>query len=279
MRVDGVERDSISVLDRALQCGDGLFETLRVRDARPEFLPRHLARLRSGCRRLRFPPIAWTRLSSEVQELAGQTREGVLKIMLTRGQSERGYRFAADQQATRVLTLAPLPAWPAQLAQRGIRVRTCATRLCAQPALAGIKHLNRLEQVLARAEWDEPDIHKGLVLDREGNLIEGTMSNVFVVRGDTLLTPSLTACGVAGIMRSVILDLARHLDIAVQIRPLSLQQAQHWSEVFVCNSLIGIWAVRRIDDLAEYPRGPLTETLCNALAARRESDQDNWYSS
>jgi 4-amino-4-deoxychorismate lyase len=278
-RVNGIARDSIPLLDRAVQYGDGLFETVRVREARPEFLARHLKRLDSGCQRLRFPPIPWASLVQEVTELAGQAPDAVLKIILTRGRGERGYRFAPDQKATRLLTLAPLPEWPADILRHGIRLTICATRLCMQPALAGIKHLNRLEQVLARAEWDNPGIHEGLMLDHTGHVIEGTMSNIFLVCEGTLVTPALTACGVAGIMRSAILDLARQLGLATEIRPVTLQQVRNSSEIFVCNSLIGIWPVRRIDGLADCPIGPLTRALADALISYRDSDEGNWNSS
>jgi 4-amino-4-deoxychorismate lyase len=279
VRVNGITQDWIPALDRAVQYGDGLFETVRVRNAEPEFLARHLRRLRSGCERLRFPAIPWEKLLAEAAELAGQMPDGVLKIILTRGLGERGYRFGPDQEATRLLVLACMPHSHADLAQRGILVTRCNTRLCAQPLLAGIKHLNRLEQVLARAEWDDPGIHEGLLLDHDDYVIEGTMSNIFVVRGGTLLTPALTRCGVAGIMRSVIMDLARTLGIETEIRPLTLQQVQGSSEVFVCNSLIGIWPVRKIEGLADYPIGPLTQALAAALTSYHDSDQGNWYPS
>lgn len=278
-RVNGIARDSIPALDRAVQYGDGLFETVRVRGARPEFLARHLKRLGSGCQRLRFPAIPWASLVQEVTELAGQAPDAVLKIILTRGQGERGYRFEPDQDATRLLTLSPLPEWPADIARHGIRVTICDTRLCVQPVLAGIKHLNRLEQVLARAEWDNPGIHEGLMLDHTDHVIEGTMSNVFLACEGTLVTPTLTACGVAGIMRSVVLDLARQFDLPTEIRPVTLQQVRNASEIFVCNSLIGIWPVRVIDGLADYPIGPLTLAFADALISYRNSDEGNWYPS
>ncbi len=277
-RVNGLARDTVPILDRAVQYGDGLFETVRVRGARPEFLGRHLKRLESGCQRLRFPAIPWPRLAQEVTELASHLPDAALKIILTRGQSERGYRFDPDQAATRLLALAPLPQWPVDIPRDGIRARLCATRLCSQPLLAGIKHLNRLEQVLARSEWDDPGIHEGLMLDQGGNMVEGTMSNIFLVCEGTLVTPALTACGVAGIMRSVILDLARQRDLNTEIRPVTLQQVQNSSEVFVCNSLIGVWPVHKIDRLADYPVGRLTRTLADALLGYRDSDEGNWYS-
>ena len=279
IRVNGTARDSVAALDRAVQYGDGVFETVRVRCGEPEYLERHLSRLRAGCQRLQFPPIPWDRLSREVNELAVQRPDAVLKIILTRGSGARGYRFDARQQATRLLMLAPLPDWTADPWQLGVRVRICDTRLCSQPLLAGIKHLNRLEQVLARAEWDDRAIDEGLMLDYDGRLIEGTMSNVFLVAAGSLLTPALTSSGVAGIMRSVILDLARQLGVTTEIVPLTLEQAQGASEVFLCNSLIGIWPVRSIQGLADYPIGRLTRALADRLACHRDTGPGAWYAS
>lgn len=279
IRVNGIGRDSIAALDRGVHYGDGVFGTLRVRAGEPEYLQRHLTRLQAGCQRLRFPAIHLETLVQEITELARQLPDAALKVILTRGPGARGYRFDARQQATRLLTLSPLPDWPADVGQRGIRVRICETRLCAQPVLAGIKHLNRLEQVLARAEWDDPAIEEGLMLNHDGYLIEGTMSNVFLVSSDSLVTPALTSCGVAGIMRSVILDRARRLGVNTEIRPLTLVEAQRASEVFVCNSLIGIWPVRNIEGLASYPIGPITRALVDSLVSHRETGESTWYPS
>jgi len=279
IRVNGIPRDSIGALDRGIQYGDGLFATLRVSGGEPEHLPRHLTRLQAGCQRLRFPAIPWETLAQEVAELAAQLPDAALKIILTRGPGARGYRFDTAQQPTRLLTLSPLPEWPADVGQRGIRARVCQTRLCAQPLLAGIKHLNRLEQVLARAEWDDPAIHEGLMMDHDGHLIEGTMSNLFLVEPGSLVTPALTSCGVAGIMRSVILDLARQLGVNTEIRSLTLEEVQRASEAFVCNSLIGIWPVCSIERLAAYPIGPITRALTERLASHCESGEGTWYPS
>lgn len=121
--------------------------------------------------------------------------------------------------------------------------RICLTRLGQNTALAGIKHLNRLEQVLARREWGDPDIREGLLLDAEGNVVEGTMSNLFAIQGSTLVTPDLTRCGVAGIMRTVVLEQAAGLGLGVSVQPLPLAEVEQADELFLTNSLIGVWPV------------------------------------
>ena len=150
----------------------------------------------------------------------------------------------------------------------------CATRLCHNPLLAGIKHLNRLEQVLARREWDEPSIGEGLLLDVDGRLVEGTMSNLFLVRGQMLLTPDLRRCGIAGIMRSIILEQAERQSLAAEIRSLEAADLQAADEVFLCNSLIGIWPVIAVDDRT-YRKGPVTTRLQQLLEAA-EDDGSAW---
>lgn len=146
-----------------------------------------------------------------------------------------------------------------------------------QPLLAGFKHLNRLEQVMARTEWDDPDIAEGLMLDQEQRLIEGTMSNVFIVNGRELLTPDLSNCGVAGVIRSVILDLAATLGFKSQVRCLTLDDVKASQEVFICNSLTGIWPVVCVEDLGEFGIGRITRQLQVAMQADGIEDNGNWY--
>ena len=211
--VNGVPQTHIAVADRAVQYGDGLFETFRVHQGHPAHLERHLARLKAGCRRLNITTVSWDTLMREIADIAAPHDAAVLKVIVSRGSGPRGYRATPELQASRILALSPLPQWPAHISTTGARLTVCDMRLARQPALAGIKHLNRLEQVVARAEWDDAETAEGLMLDRYGQVVEGTMSNLFLVRGGILLTPDLSACGVAGVMRSVILDRALDLGI------------------------------------------------------------------
>ena len=143
-------------------------------------------------------------------------------------------------------------------------LRVCKTPLGLNPALAGIKHLNRLEQVMARAEWDDTNIAEGLMLDVAGHVIEGTMSNVFCVRQDTLFTPDLTHCGVEGITRERVLKTAGRNGLEAVVTQLGLADIRQADEVFICNSLIGIWPVRRLAEKSWLP-GPITKALKQAL--------------
>lgn len=262
---------------RALHYGDGVFETLRISASTPEFLDRHLHRLRAGCERLALDQPDWDALRSEIIGHAAGVDGGVLKVILSRGSGERGYGFRTGQGVTRQISLYPSPQPATQNQDRGIRVHVCDMRLATQPRLAGIKHLNRLEQVMARAQWPE-DSQEGLMLDYQGNLVEGTMSNVFVIRNDTLFTPPLDQCGVAGVMRSVILDLAADRAVQTVLEPLRIDAFDGTESLFVCNSLIGIWPVAAIAGKGAFKIDSLTRKLQQALTSLDKRHNGNWYS-
>jgi len=258
--VNGMATDSLSTLDRGLLYGDGLFETIAVHNRTPRRWSRHLARLQRGCARLGIAQPDAGLLETEAAALCRDAQRAVLKLIITRGTGGRGYRPDPAAAPTRILQLHPYPSWPADCALTGVRTRLCELRMGYNPALAGIKHLNRLEQVLARAEWDDPAVSEGLLQDQHGYLIEGTMSNVFLVRDNTLLTPGLTRCGVAGVTRGLILELAQQAGIETSVRNIAIGELTGMDEVFLCNSLIGIWPVNAIGD-RQYPVGKLTQQL------------------
>lgn len=258
--INGKAVDCVASADRGLLYGDGLFETIAVVDGVLRHWPRHLCRLQAGCDRLGIPAVDAALLEDECRTLAGDAAKAVLKVIITRGRGGRGYRVPDKPVATRIVQLHEWPVFPSACAGHGVNVRVCNTRLAQQPALAGIKHLNRLEQVLARQEWSDPDIMEGLLLDSAGHLIEGTMSNIFLVRHGTLLTPDLRQCGVAGIMRTRVLELADRLSLAASVRPVEIKHLREADEVFICNSLIGIWPVIVLD-ASSYEKGAVTARL------------------
>ncbi len=274
--VDGEPAGSVPVDDRGLQYGDGLFETFAVRAGDIQFPERHFTRLAAGCERLGFPAIDWSALRREIETLIADKPTGVLKLMVTRGSSQRGYATDASS-ARRILCISDFPEWGGAPDERGIRVRLCEMQLAAQPHLAGLKHLNRLEQVLARREWRDSAIREGLLCDAQGHVIEGTMSNLFAISNGILRTPRLDNCGVAGVMRSVIIDIARQSGLPLEIGILSRQDVQQASELFVCNSLIGIWPVTKIDKSGEYPVGPVTRKLQTLVRNHIDNNSKIWY--
>ncbi len=265
--VNGKPGSTIGVMDRGLQYGDGLFETLAVDRGQPLCLDRHLGRLASGSRSLEIPFPDEGALREDLATVTKGVGRGVVKIILTRGASARGYRAAANPTPTRIVSSHPWPPFPQENRVEGVALRLCRTRLSINLRLAGLKHLNRLEQVLAVNEIDDPKVSEGLMLDTDGAVVEGTMSNLFYVEGGRLMTPELSRCGVHGIIRGEILDWAReNLDRPVgqsRVGPETLLKAD---ECFLCNSLIGVWPVRSIDG-RELPLGPLAQSIQSDLKA------------
>lgn len=262
--LNGRPATGLAVDDRGLAYGDGLFETLRVADGQIPLLARHLARLREGCGRLAIP-LDEPLLRQELDAFGQQLGRGVCKLILTRGRGQRGYAPPRPAAPQRLLQGAPLPAYPAENRERGVRLFPCVTRLAEQPRLAGLKHLNRLEQVLARSEWQSADYAEGLMRDMSGRIVEGVFSNLFLVRDGVLLTASLERCGVAGVMRAELLARASAAGWPVEVRDLADVDLAEADEVFLCNSLYGIWPVVALESRG-WPVGPLTRTLQGWLA-------------
>ena len=257
--VDGQPAELLSVKDRGLAYGDGLFETIAVTAGQAVLLERHLARLAEGCARLRIP-IDMNLLKAELLAFCQQLGDGVAKLMVTRGDGQRGYAPPEPAQPRRILQSAAKPQYPARNAEQGVRLFACATRLAEQPLLAGLKHLNRLEQVLARAEWQDAEHAEGLMLDASGRVIEGVYSNLFIVRAGQLITADLSRCGVAGVMRAELLAQAAACGIGCQVRDFDLAELLAADEVFLCNSVYGVWPVCALQT-HDWPVGPLTRKL------------------
>lgn len=241
--VNGEKTDSISVTDRGLQFGDGVFETIRIHQGKPVWWQQHINRLLDGCHRLRFADIPdIDTLQQEVTALASDCVAGVLKIIITRGCSNSGYATPADAPASRILCLTPGMRHQSRAGQ-GIVMGVCSQRLAGHDSLAGIKHLNRLEQVLARLQCQAEGWDEGVMLDDQGSVIEGTMSNLFIWRKNLLYTPSLQKTGFKGLCREIIISLAAENGITVKQTKLRLEDLTNSSGIFVTNSLIGIWPV------------------------------------
>jgi 4-amino-4-deoxychorismate lyase len=262
--VNGIEGAPLDPLDRGLHYGDGVFRTLRVDHGQPRWWPDHLAKLAADAAHLGIPCPDAASWQADLAQLGGRLSGGILKLLVTRGSGQRGYRPPASSQPTRILihdsTLPLSDAWPAA----GINVRFCTLRMAAQPALAGIKHLNRLENVMARAEWDDPDIHEGLLLDTSGQVVCAVMSNLFLWRGGELITPRLDQCGVAGVTRARVMHLAAAAaGMAVRESELGSDDLLAAEEVMLCNSVMGLRRIARLGDRV-WPE-PLVSPRLQAL--------------
>lgn len=246
--------------DRGLAYGDGLFETMAVRDGEIRWLGLHLDRLEHGCRRLAIPAPARASLAAELRAHCPPEGRAVAKLIVTRGPGERGYAPPERATPTRVLGISAWPEFPAARYREGIAVRVCGLRLGENPALAGLKHLCRLEQVLAQLELGGHAVDQGLLLDTSGNVVGGTSSNLFAVHGADLVTPALLRCGIKGVMRRAVLEAATALGIRTAERDLTLAQVSGADELFMTNALIGIWPVATLDG-QRFSIGPVTKRL------------------
>jgi 4-amino-4-deoxychorismate lyase len=261
--INGEPGESISILDRGFQYGDGIFETLAVADGEPLLWDGHMRRFFHGAARLGIEAPAEELLRREAGQVCAGVMRGVMKIVLTRGISGRGYAPAVDAASTRTVGLFPWPDYPARYRTDGVSVQFCHTLITRHNILAGLKHLNRLEQILARMELKN-DCTEGLMQDETGHVIEGTMTNLFIVSRDTLLTPDLSLSGVAGVMRELVLERTPALSLDCRVAGLKQEDILDADEIFLTNSLIGVWPVRRIES-REYPVGAVTRRIQEAV--------------
>lgn len=254
--------DAISADDRGVAYGDGLFETMRVDAGGAPWWDAHWARLQRGAQRLRMPLPDQTQVRSEATALFDDHGDGVLKLMVTRGAGGRGYAPPANGLPTWTVSRHALPG---PVCARGLVARWCETRLALQPALAGIKHCNRLEQVLARSEWSDPaaadrDADEGLMRSSDGDVVCATAANLFVLRDDHWWTPPIDRCGVAGVCRAHLLPL-----LQAREGRLSMAQVETADAVFLCNAVRGILTVARLGARA-WPSHPAVAAARRLLA-------------
>ncbi len=248
--INGVASDYLTIDDRSIHYGDGLFETILCNAGKLYYWPLHFSRLRASAERLKIPCPSEQLLLDDIARLFEQDRSQVgsacvIKIILSRGTAERGYKFPEKTTANRLLMLSPLATEHSSLLSKRLlsgKLFLCEQQVSINKNLAGIKHLNRLENVLARNEW-QGDYIDGLMLNAYQHVIEGTMSNLFAIKDKQLLTPDLAVSGVSGIMRDVIIQVADKNNIDVVVRDLSLDMLFEMDELFISNSLIGVKSV------------------------------------
>jgi len=264
--LNGRPGEVLPLTDRAVHYGDGLFETIAVAGGEPLCWPQHMQRLARGCGQLGMTPPPAALLRKEAEQLLPPSGRAVLKIVVSRGSGGRGYLPPGGTEPTRILGLYPWPDYPADWYRHGLACTVSALRLGHNPALAGLKHLNRLEQVLARADVDGRGFSEGLMLDVDGNVIEGTMSNLFLLRGTHLITPALDQCGVAGIIRHLVLERALEWGLRPHIASVRPEQLPEADELFLCNSILGVCPLTQLDQHS-WPAGPITRSIMDGLAA------------
>lgn len=239
MLVNGISQDYLPLSDRAVQFGDGAFTTFRIKNGTPLFWSLHQQRLREACLRLHIAAPLWDTLYAEVHKLAAEQGEGVGKVILSRGEGGRGYATSHVNGPTRAVAVFPLPERVAQWRQYGIGLHWAQFRLAIQPQLAGIKHLNRLEQIMGRREITEAGWDEAIFCDTQDKIIECNAFNLFWRKQETLFMPQLDNCGVSGVMARVLAEhcaLHGHTIKEVAVRPAALDDVD---EIFISNSVFG----------------------------------------
>jgi len=283
--INGKFKDTISVLDRGLSYGDGLFETMswniidRKRIVGVEFWKRHLKRIKEGCMvtKLSMPP---TRLLDNYKDkilrkcaLKG-FNSGILKILITRGVGGRGYKFDKNIVPTIIFLSFPKTKTNQSLIKKGINVRFCKSPISINSQLSGLKHLNRLDSVMARSEWQAKNYFEGIFLDEFGNMLEGTMSNIFFSKDNILYTPSLSNSGINGIMRQVVIDksyLFFKKTLQININKNCLED---FEEMFITNSVLKIFPVRKLEK-KKFIITKATEKLIDFFSVNNLEDKRN----
>ena len=263
--VNGIFDKKIAITDRGFQFGDGVFETIAFSEGELEFWNEHMSRLKKGCKALAISLPDLKRIFSKAKVMCKFFGgRGVLKIIVSRGVGERGYKIPEKITPSWVISAHPWRDFPNFYFHRGVNVRKCKTIISRQSSLSRIKHLNRLEQVLARSEWKTKNIAEGLMCDSKGYVIEGTMSNIFMVKSNALYTPNLDFCGIEGIMRNIIINIARRKRIPIFIKNIRYNELFRADGLFLVNSLIGIWPIRQLESKI-YQAIDLTKEITTSL--------------
>lgn len=269
--VNGQIADQISVFDRGLAFGDGVFETMFLHRGCLPLFELHKSRLLASLEHLGIQLNEQT-LNDDIQlalnyvEQQNSSESWRLKLIITRGNSDSGYTPNPYSHANRVMHLLPYDNGLVRLMQeQGVKTTTCQWRLSHQPSLAGIKHLNRLDQIKARLELSDTEYFEGLMLSQDGLYTDGTMSNIFAVAPDgELITPALNNAGVSGVMRRLIMEtLAEKINKSCY--EAEIHRMNEFSEVFICNAMLGIIPVLSVDQNF-YPIGPITRQLQRQLS-------------
>ncbi|MCW9055914.1 MAG: aminodeoxychorismate lyase [Gammaproteobacteria bacterium] len=263
--INGKKASQISVNDRGFQYGDGVFETIACKNRSLIYWNEHLQRLNNACSILKLAITDENTWLKDIEKIIKTHDEDqVIKLIYSRGEGQRGYKLPDPTEPVRIVMSSPMPVYTEDMYHQGVSLMVCKTPASSNSRLAGLKHLNKLDIVLARSEWSDETIFEGLMLDDYGNVIEGTMSNFFAVKNNSLYTPILKRSGVNGIIRQRIIDLAKNDNIVTQQIEIKLDKLLEMDEIFITNSLIGLCPVNQLES-NRYKTGPITRHLMMKL--------------
>ena len=260
--IDGEVESKISIFNRNMQYGDGLFETCVAKDNKVLFWENHFDRLNNGCERLNIKKIANSIWLKDIKKALSLSSENncIVKLILSRGNSLRGYSYSKDIEPVRVVIVSQMSEYKTK---ETYSLEFAISGFHSNPTLAGIKHCNRLEQILARTNMLADE---AIMLDENQSVVSVTQGNIYFIFGNKLVTPKLERCGVIGSRRSIILELSRLNNLEVREDDISIKQLEKANEVFVSNSLIGIQPVTSIGDYY-LTNNPITEKISAAYSS------------
>lgn len=258
----------ISFDDRGLQYGDGIFETLRIANGAIPMWAFHQERLSKAELALKLPLADFfSHWSLFLKQHLKDIESGYAKLVITRGEGPRGYKIPSEPALNWWLKVGDLPSSYKIKQTTPFSLTLCQHPISRQPKLAGLKHLNRLDQVMARSEWGESnEFDEGVMFNIDGDVTECTMSNIFWLKNGQLHTPDLSQEGIDGCVRRWLIARAQQ-----SLQPVVVRQQTKLDEliaadaVFLTNSLMGIQAVSQIDG-QEIAQSPLVEKLAEDFA-------------
>ncbi|WP_300175275.1 aminodeoxychorismate lyase [uncultured Aliivibrio sp.] len=245
--VNGVESETLPINDRSSQYGDGFFTTMKVDNGKIQLWSLHLERLISSayCLGIRAPN--WQHLENQVYAIAKKVVHGGIKILVSRGTGGRGYSPEGCENTQVIVSDFDYPAHYEQWQEKGIELGVSTIKLgLSSPALAGMKHLNRLEQILIKKDISKTSYFDAVVLDLNNKVIETSIGNIFWIKGGRIFTPKLSFSGVEGVMKKHILQLAKEFQLELEEVSVELSELENADEVFITNALFEVVPVNMI---------------------------------
>ncbi|MFK5985409.1 MAG: aminodeoxychorismate lyase [Pseudomonadota bacterium] len=271
--INGQLEAVLPIRDRGLAFGDGVFETIAIINNKPHNWLFHFNRLSKGAKRLGIEvPVEGDLLTGiallSMHKPQQQKNKFIVKIIYTRGEGGKGYLGPDKPSANCIMILNSWPTNPAEYYLQGINVQQLDFKLSEQSVLAGIKHLNRLEQVIARQQL-ALEYQEALLLNNKNCVIEGISSNIFFVVNNTLCIPLLNVSGIEGTIRAQVIELCLQFNIEYQIHDFSLDDIKQSQEIFYSNSIIGLWPVKKLqllnEQVKQYPPGEVYKQLAEVI--------------
>ena len=242
--VNGIKQNHIDIESRGLAYGDGLFTTAKIVNGEIQFLPKHIERLIAGCIKLKISPPSVADLENQLTPIAKNYSLAVLKIIISAKSGGRGYKRSIENSHDVIVMIYDFPLNIEYKREKGISLGVSRQRIGISPMLSGLKHLNRLEQVLLTEELTHSDFEELLVMNINNDVIEVTSANVFFIINNEIYTPDISHSGVNGIMRQVILN--KYTDIIV--KSISLEEIEKAQSIFICNCVMGIIPISQYND-------------------------------